>query len=128
MSILVTGTPVSTFVEAGVRAVSAVAPMHRALPVDDQSGHSQASVDQPQPPRVAADRQALEDAAEALNQYFSLRRAELHFSVDSDTDRLVVKVIDARDGRLIRQIPDEQALRMAQALQSETPALFQHEA
>ncbi|EIT69538.1 hypothetical protein WQQ_31200 [Hydrocarboniphaga effusa AP103] len=71
-----------------------------------------------------AERDALEQAAEALTEHFQLRQVALHFSVDEDSDRLVVKVVDTHDGTLIRQIPSEEALRLAQGLHSETPPLL----
>jgi flagellar protein FlaG len=57
-----------------------------------------------------------------------LRRAELHFHVDEESRRLVVTVTDSRDGTVIRQVPSEEALRLAQALQNETPQLFKQTA
>jgi len=128
MSIQVHAIPAPTSVEAGLRVVSAVIPTARVLPVDDQARQAQSPPPDPLQPATSADREAVEQAAAALNHYFALRHAELHFSVDQDSDRLVVKVIDARDGTLIRQIPDEHALRMAQVLHSEMPALFKQKA
>jgi len=129
MPIPIMTTPAPTFVEAGFRAVSAVSAVvatPAALRVGDDGGQAPPSAET-LPPAVP-DRLAVRQATESLNQYFALHRAELHFSVDDDTDRLVVKVVDVRDGSLIRQIPDEQALRMAQALHSEMPALFKQKA
>jgi flagellar protein FlaG len=40
----------------------------------------------------------------------------LQFSVDEETERTVIKVIDSESGELIRQIPDEVFLELARKL------------
>lgn len=124
--------PASTPVDAGARVVapvSALASASRVGAADDATaqGHRQDSGAKDPPAR---DREALQAAADALNQHYMLRRAELHFHVDEESHRLVVTVLDARDGTLIRQLPSEEALRLAQALQREleAPALLKQTA
>ena len=48
-------------------------------------------------------------------KHFSI---ELNFSVDSDTKQIVVKVMNPQTGELIRQIPSEEALKLAKAADS----------
>jgi flagellar protein FlaG len=55
-------------------------------------------------------------ATELLNQFMERSSIAIHFSVDHDSDRLVVKVVRAQSGELIRQIPSEVALKLSQAL------------
>jgi flagellar protein FlaG len=38
---------------------------------------------------------------------------QLKFRVDSDAGRVVVQVLDAQSGEVVRQIPREEALRLA---------------
>lgn len=40
----------------------------------------------------------------------------LEFSIDAESDRLVVKIIDSATGELVRQIPMEEMLALAKAL------------
>lgn len=119
--------PAATPVEAGFRALSPLSGVdaaHKVRAAGDEASSRQ-NPDAPEPlPSGKAEREALEKAAEALTEHFQLRRVALHFSIDEDSDRLVVKVVDTHDGTLIRQIPSEEALRLAQGLHGETPPLL----
>ena len=119
-----TSHPAATPVAAGFRALSGVGATHKVRTVGDEASSRQ----NPDTPELApggkAEREALIKAAEALTEHFQLRQIALHFSIDEDSDRLVVKVVDSNDGTLIRQIPSEEALRLARGLHSETPPLL----
>jgi flagellar protein FlaG len=58
----------------------------------------------------------LQKAVEGINQALQLQETGIEFSVDSDTKRTVVKVVDKNTGDLLRQIPSEEALNIAKAL------------
>ncbi|MFL6673475.1 MAG: flagellar protein FlaG [Massilia sp.] len=45
-------------------------------------------------------------------------KSELVFSVDPDSDRTIVRVIDQKTHEVIRQIPSQEALDIAKALDS----------
>lgn len=74
----------------------------------------------PAPERVKADAakeaERVVKATELLNQFMERSSIAIHFSVDHDSNRLVVKVVKAQSGELIRQIPSEVALKLSQAL------------
>lgn len=122
-----TSHPTATPVAAGFRALSPLSGVDATQSVraaGDEASPRQ-NPDAPEPAlHGKAERDALEQAAEALTEHFQLRQVALHFSVDEDSDRLVVKVVDTHDGTLIRQIPSEEALRLARGLHSETPPLL----
>jgi len=61
----------------------------------------------------AVNSQDVKQAAEKLNEYVQVIRRDLKFSVDEDTGRTIVKVIDSRTGELIRQIPDEEVIAIS---------------
>jgi flagellar protein FlaG len=42
----------------------------------------------------------------------------LQFRVDESTGRMIVSITDAETGEVIRQVPGEEALRIAQDLES----------
>ncbi|WP_428312317.1 flagellar protein FlaG [Hydrocarboniphaga sp.] len=121
--------PASTPVDAGARVVAPVAATHKVGAIDDGSAQQQRQESGAREPS-AADRETLQAAADTLNEHYMLRKAELHFHVDDESHRLVVTILDARDGTLIRQLPSEEALRLAQALQHELkePALLRQTA
>ncbi len=53
--------------------------------------------------------------AQQLESYVQKSGRELQFRVDSSTGSTVVSVLD-RSGQLIRQIPSEEAMRLAERL------------
>lgn len=57
-------------------------------------------------------------AVAALNQSPQARSQGLEFSIDSDTKRTVVKVIDQSTQEVLRQIPTPEALEIAKALEA----------
>lgn len=72
---------------------------------------------------TSADRKAAparkEDLAQALksiNEVLQDRSPSLEFSVDSSTDRSVVKVVDKDTKEVIRQMPSREAIEIARAL------------
>jgi len=52
-----------------------------------------------------------------LNDYVQSTRRELHFSVDKDNGHMVVKIIDSESEEVIRQIPREDVLAIAERMQ-----------
>lgn len=66
---------------------------------------------------------ALKAAAEQIEQYLKSSGRELNFSIDQETGDTVVTVRDANTGEVIRQMPNEEALRLAKALGSHASAL-----
>lgn len=65
---------------------------------------------------VAAEPVQLAQAVDDLNQRLRDARTDLRFSVDDDSGRVVVSIVDAADGKVLRQMPTEEALRVAKAL------------
>lgn len=59
----------------------------------------------------------LAQAVKSLNKAMETRSQGLEFSIDSDSHRTVVKVVDQKTKDVIRQIPSEEALQIAQALE-----------
>ncbi|MBA4285982.1 MAG: hypothetical protein C0434_10685 [Xanthomonadaceae bacterium] len=77
------------------------------------------SVDQPASlavTDVAPEPAQLAQAVDDLNQRFKDGRTDLRFSVDEDSGQMVVSIVDAADGKVLRQMPTEEALRVAKAL------------
>lgn len=58
----------------------------------------------------------LQKAVVAISEYVQSINRDLQFSVDEETERTVIKVIDSESGELIRQIPDEVFLELARKL------------
>ena len=76
--------------------------------------------DAPQPPlRVQQpDRDTVEAAATSVREVVQPINSNLEFSVNGDTGQLVVKIIDRSTKEVIRQMPSEEMLALAKALDS----------
>ena len=65
---------------------------------------------------VQGNREQLKEAVKATNDFVSLVNNAVEFSLDDDTGMTVVKVIDKGTKEVIRQIPSEEMLAIAKAL------------
>lgn len=67
----------------------------------------------------------LKQAVSKLNDYVQNMQRDLQFSVDKDSGVTVVKVIDSKTDKVIRQIPNEETLKLARSLveQNENAAI-----
>jgi len=83
----------------------------RAEPVKAEAPAPQAET-RPDPREV---RRQLEEATEQLNRQMAQNKRDLSFSVDDVADKIVVTVKDTQ-GEVVRQIPSETALKVAQNL------------
>ena len=62
-------------------------------------------------------RQAFEKVVSELQTYVQRSQRNLDFHVDDQTGRVVVKVVDATNDEVIRQIPSEEMLAVARRIQ-----------
>ncbi|PRA55787.1 MULTISPECIES: flagellar protein FlaG [Pseudomonas] len=70
-------------------------------------------------------RVALEKAVTDIREFVQASQRNLDFSIDDTTGQVVVKVIATDSGEVIRQIPSETALKLAQNLSDASSLLFQ---
>ena len=123
---------VRTSEQAPARAISSSQAEGRNAP--DLAGSS-AAVSQAKNPQVASEvskaeklqarneatREQLDDAVSQLNDFVQNVQRDLQFEVDNDLGQTIVKVVDQKTQEVIRQIPDELALRLAENLQQDEP-------
>jgi flagellar protein FlaG len=64
----------------------------------------------------AKNQEDLDQAVDKLNDFVQNLQRDLQFSVDKKSGEMVVKVIDTTSQKVIRQIPSEDALRLARSL------------
>ena len=79
-------------------------------------------------PQKEVPRKQLEEAVVALQEFAQAVRRGINFSVDDGSGQVVVKVTDATSGDVIRQIPSEEALQLAENLSDARSLLFKAEA
>lgn len=77
-----------------------------------------------QPPSA----QKLQDAVKSMNDFVDGINSSLKFSVDDKSGQTVVKVIDDETKEVIKQIPSEEVLAMAQAVDKLKGLLVQQKA
>ncbi len=66
-------------------------------------------------------REKLDHAISQLADYVQSLQRDLHFDVDESSGRMVIRVVDRRTQELVRQIPEEVVLDLAQKLNAEEP-------
>lgn len=66
--------------------------------------------------KPAPEEQEVTHALNSINEVLKARSPDLEFSVDSDSHRTVVKVVDKNTQEVIRQMPTKEALEIAKAL------------
>lgn len=76
----------------------------------------------------AEEREPVEAAASSLREFVQSIRRNLNFDVDDSSGRVVVQVTDSESGDVIRQIPSEDALKLAESLSEIRSLLFKAEA
>ncbi len=63
-----------------------------------------------------------------VNEALALREVGLKFEVDKDTDKVIIKVVDRASGEVIRQIPNEEVVRIAKLMSDGKGLLVDHAA
>ncbi|MDP3668540.1 MAG: flagellar protein FlaG [Telluria sp.] len=71
---------------------------------------------QVQQAKPAPSEEQVAQALKSINNVLQLRSPDLEFSVDSESERTIVKVVDKKTQEVIRQMPSQEALDIAKAL------------
>jgi len=71
--------------------------------------------------RNDAMREELDQAVSRLNEFVQSVQRDLQFDVNDETGQTVVRVVDQQTDEVVRQIPDDLALKLAENLQQEEP-------
>lgn len=78
------------------------------------------AVQQPDPAQLS-------QALQSINKALQTSSSNLEFTVDDDTERTIVKVVDRQTGEIIRQMPSVEALEIAKALDRAAGKLIHQE-
>lgn len=105
------------------RNASDLAPSSTGKPGETSLGPQKKQVSEAQKleKRAELQRDQLDDAVSQLNDYVQNVQRDLQFEVDNERGETIVRVVDQQTQEVIRQIPDEVALRLAENLQQEEP-------
>jgi flagellar protein FlaG len=78
--------------------------------------------------QAAVSTEQLDAAVKALNKSLESTQTGIEFSVDKEAHTTIVKVVDQSTKEVLRQIPSEEALEMAKALDKMQGLLIQNQA
>ena len=114
---------------AAQKPVAAVSSGARAYQAEQGAAVSGKDLPQSTAPAATAESEAIsrekvKEAISKLNDYVQSTERTLDFQLDEDSGQTVIKVFDKQSSELIRQIPDELALTLAQKLNDEEPSLL----
>jgi len=70
----------------------------------------------------------VEAAVNQIQQFTQALTQNLKFSIDEDTGKTVIKIVDVQTQEVIRQMPSEEAIKIASALGKIQGLLFNGEA
>lgn len=94
----------------------------------DQQSANQAEISKPETVQVREDvadnmlsirdSESVEIAVKEVEAFLQVQNRDLSFSIDDNTDRSVVTVKDSASGEVIRQIPSEEILQLAERIKS----------
>ena len=108
---------------AGERSVSSGQQANASASSDVESGDGGAFT------RPAAlDPEQLQQKLQELTEQVQSRQRDLSFSVDDDTGRTVVKVINSNTEEVVRQIPAEEILQIAHRIENGEGGMLELEA
>jgi flagellar protein FlaG len=68
------------------------------------------------PEAIENDKARLESAVRKLNEYVAPALQTIQFSIDQESERIVVKVVDTSTQEVLRQIPNEEVLAITRTL------------
>lgn len=77
---------------------------------------------------AAVDRDRLQSAVSDMQDFVQSVRRDINFQLDDTSGQVVINVTEATSGDVIRQIPSEEALRLAENLSEVRSLLFEAEA
>lgn len=83
---------------------------------NDSANRDVVPVSAPAPAPAAVDPAKLAEAIAAVQRFVQNTTENLNFSVDKTTGKTVVQLVNADTGEVLRQIPSEEMLSIAQAL------------
>lgn len=95
-----------------------------------EAGNDKPAASQSQAPAEDSEQiyEQVDNAVTSIQSFVQNIRRDLNFSVDDSSGRVVVKVTDRASGDVIRQLPSEEALRLAESLEEVRSLLFKAEA
>ena len=91
-------------------------------PVDTKAVQQQAQESAKKAQEMTAEE--VQAVVDKLNEFMAHGQRNLNFSVDKDTENVVVKVMDTQTQEVIRQFPSEETLKLAKHIEGMLGLIF----
>jgi flagellar protein FlaG len=104
----------------GRSASAQASSLDRASAISQQAAQAPSKAEKLQD-RNEAQREQLDAAVSQLNDFVQTVQRDLQFEVNNDLGETIVRVVDQSTQEIIRQIPNEVAVRLAENLQQVEP-------
>lgn len=72
----------------------------------------------------STDSEKLKQAVQQIEKFVDATKRNLKFSIDERSGKIVVKVIASETGEVVRQLPSEEVLKLADSLKNASSVLF----
>lgn len=102
----------------------ALAPASTSKPHPAASDAAEQAATQTDNNTKTTDREQVLTAIADMQDYAQSAQRNLNFKLDDDTQRMIVTVTEASTGKVIRQMPSEEALRLSENLDEIRSVLF----
>ena len=79
-------------------------------------------------PQAAPTLDQVTQAINSINQAMSAMSSDIQFSIDEDSNRTIIKIVDQKPKEVLRQIPSVEALAIAKALDQAQGLLIKQKA
>ncbi|VVN09485.1 hypothetical protein PS662_03775 [Pseudomonas fluorescens] len=77
-----------------------------------------------EPKDATTDQDKLKMAVQEIEKFVQSIKRNLEFSIDEPSGKVIVKVIASESGEVVRQIPNEEILKLANSLNDASSLLF----
>ena len=104
------------------------APVLPATAIARMGEHEKASAAQLPVEAKETKPEQVKEAVDQIQQFTQTLAQNLKFSIDEDTGKMVVKIVDTQTQEIIRQMPSEEAIKIASALGKIQGLLFNDQA
>ncbi|MDR2506774.1 MAG: flagellar protein FlaG [Candidatus Accumulibacter sp.] len=108
--------PSARAVRSGKSAAVEAAEMAVAFPAGPAGAETEALKTAPPSLREGEARDTLDQALSQIKEFVEIAASDIDFSIDEKSGEMVVKIIDRATEEVIRQIPPEEMLEIARAL------------
>lgn len=130
MNTISSGSPAPA-VTAPIKSLSGTQPTNKDTPaatVFDDTSVEKVKLQAPEKIDLGFDakesKQNLQEAVERLNQQLKDTGRDLSFRVDEELKRPIITVHNLKTGEVVRQIPNEEVIRMAHSIEAGKGLLF----